>query len=98
MERGNAKKETSIRDRRRAIIIIIIDVELVTREALSLSSSSRPNSRTLARRCGRILHARGVPERQGRVLVRVGEPRASPRRGYARLQPAAGLDRGDASM
>lgn len=40
-----------------------------------------------SRRCGRM-HARGVPERQGRVLVRVGEPRASPRRGYARLQPA----------
>jgi len=38
-----------------------------------------------SRRCGRFLHVRGVPEHQGRVLERVGEPRASPRRGYARL-------------
>lgn len=71
----NVKRETSERDRSHAIIM---DVESVTREPESRCRRRRRRRLDLIRRHSRggaVPHARGVPERQGRVLKRVGEPR-----------------------
>lgn len=59
------------------------------------SSSSRPNSRTLARRRGRSRTPEmSLSAKDAFSSALVNHERALPRRGYARLQPAASLDRG----
>jgi len=68
----NAKRETSKSDRSHAIIM---DVESVTREPESRSRRRRLDLIRRHSRGGAVPHARDVPERQGRVLKRVGEPR-----------------------
>lgn len=104
--RRGTQRETSKRDRSHAIIM---NIESVTREPESRSHRCRRRRRRCRCRRRRLDlirgHSRGgaagprTPEmslsaKDALSSALVNHERTSPRRGYARLQPAASLDRG----